>query len=421
MDEGEPRYVRFAHFSLDANPVTVIGDDIPTTVHSLDFGEITDWYRIPDDIHTLTLQAETGEPLATASVSVDDAQWLTLALIGSTALDTLRIQKIEIDHSELAPGESRLGVLHAIENLGSINVLVNDNALFQFINYPQIHDEADGYIYADVIAKTYDPEFVSNVLPSQEILDIPPISLQTGTVYFLALIGTAEEPTFIITATDISTTILTTPLIPTQSDETAQLRITHLSSGTPPIDVYVDSELSTLRGLTFTSITDFSTLSAGTHAITITPETLPPESALLPSFDVELETGSQFTLAFIGAADNDSLDAILLEEAPLPQAEGQFRLDVFQAIPGLPPVNLQLSDGTDLIRLLGYPGSQGDNDGYESLILPEGDYDLHVVQAANPDDIIVDLPLLRFNGGQVYFLAIIRADPAFVLRSAHPP
>lgn len=343
-------------------------------------------------------------------------------LMGSNERDSLGLFPVVQDSGELSAGEARLSIFHAVESIGAVDVLANGSALFQYVNYPATANDLtgsmnDGFATVDVVANTYDFEIVSFLNPSEVLLELGELQLLPRHHYWVALMGASPPLTFSLAVTDMGERNAVRDdlfAVQTSQDAEGHLRIAHFSSGTPALDIVVDGE-RIVEGLSFADVSEFVVLPAGTYQLALVPAGLNVRDALTPPVEIELDADRWLTTAVIGTLANDSLAAQVVVEDYSPLPDSQVRVSVFQAIPGIPPVNVQSGDGSTLIRLLGYPGSQGNNDGFEVFTLTASTYDLEIINAAATREVIASLENQPLIGGRNYLLATIRAEPPYVL------
>lgn len=426
--DGESVSVRVAHFSVDTPAVSLRVNNQTSQIQSLEFSDVSHWYSLPGGTYTLTFHdVVTGEAIASSTATLSDRSRITLAIIGSSARDTVTIHPIFEDCSEISVGEARLSVFHAIEGTPAVDLLVNDNALFQFVSYPGTAANSqnnDGIATTDIVANTYTMRLTENTT-EEAILNLGELALSAGNIYLIAIIGSSDHPTFLVISDMLPPSHqsrLSDLRLRTSPDVIPQLRIGHFASGTPDIDVYINGARSDIRGLRFSAVTPFFTPEEIPQTLHLVPKNETLAAALLPPIDISTIASPWLTIAIIGSADNDTLRIILLEEDFTTIPDFNARISVFQAIPGISPVDV-LIDEVIRIRLLGYPGSQGNNDGFESFDILEGSRNLQVRSSADPEDILVDLTQQDIIAGRSYFVATIRAEPPYVFAATEttPP
>jgi hypothetical protein len=191
--------------------------------------------------------------------------------------------------------------------------------------------------------------------------------------------------------------------------------LAHFASGLGAVDLHINGERSAVQGLTFPEVSAFVELPPNETTIAVVVETGADSVERLASQTIRLEPHDWYTVALIGAIENDTLQLQPLLEDFSSLEANQTRIGVFQSVPGIPP--LDVLDGSDmtLVRLLGYPGSQGDNDGYETVDLPMMTTQIRFVSAADPQDVLAALPELAYTEGRHYLIATLLADPPYTI------
>jgi hypothetical protein len=429
LTQTNPVRIRLGHFSVDASSIDLYIDGDVSNVQELSFGEITGWHRLSPGTYEIVISPAGVSPeestLARSELTVDSGEWITLTIIGLLERDTVRFHPLVENASEIASGESRLSVFHANQGIPAVDVLMNNNPLFQFVNYPGSFLDSngnpnDGRVTVDLISNIYRIQFVRNSNPEILLLDLDEVRLVPDTSYLIVFIGTPSNPTYSLAITSfddvVDTTLedLRTSTAPTRRSN-AYLRVAHFSSGTPPVDIYIDGEPSSVQDMGFARVSNFIELTAGTREITVTPAGLAPGDAMIDPVEITLGPGTWSTVAIIGTLSNDSVRVQMFEENQGELPDGETRLSVFQAIPGIEPVNVRITGGPEIVRFLGYPGSQGSNTGFTSVDLIAGSYTIQVMSAANPNRVIAELPEINYVPGRNYLLATLLADPPYLL------
>lgn len=416
--DTEEIHLRVAHFSPDSGSVDVYlnGERVS---EQLQFGAVGGWLTLPSEaVFDITMVA-SGNPdqiLLATSLIVPTRSWNTLALIGLMTADTLSIQNIREDHSEILPGEARFAFFHAVQGTAPLDILLNDTVLFQLVGYPENNGaqvDNDGYVSVDVVAGDYQVRIQDN-LSGQSLVEPFELSVLPDRVYFLALIGTADHMQTVVVSDVLSDDEHDDETSsPNADDEFAHIRFAHFSSGAEDLDFYLDGERLTSVALSFTTISAFFAISPGEHNLSVKPANQPYANSVVPDSQITLGEGSWTTLAAIGLVDNDTLALQVLHEDFSNLADGDVRLTVIHAVPGIGALDIT-ANGIPLISLLGYPGSQGDNDGLATVDLLAGVYAIQVVSSSNEDDIFFDLGEISMAEGNHFLLALIRANPPFV-------
>jgi hypothetical protein len=293
---------------------------------------------------------------------------------------------------------------------------LNDTILFQLVGYPENNGtqaENDGYVSVDVVASDYEVRIAEN-LSGQPPVEPCELSILPDRVDFVALIGTAGNTQALVVSDVLSDDEQDDETTSSNADdEFAHVRFAHFSSGAEDLDFYLDGERLTSAALSFTTVSSFFAITPGEHSLSVKPANQPYANSVLPDSQIILGEGTWATLAAIGLMDNDTFALQVLDENFSNLADGDVRLTVIHAIPGIGALDIK-ANGIPLISLLGYPGSQGDNDGLATVDLLAGVYAIQVVNSSNEDDIFFDLGEISLAEGNHFLLALIRANPPFV-------
>ncbi len=192
----------------------------------------------------------------------------------------------------------------------------------------------------------------------------------------------------------------------------ANLRVAHFSPDAGPVDVYVNGEVK-LEAVSFAIIGDFMAVRPGVYDFAVVPTGEEPGG----SFKTRIEEGAYVTIAATGVVANDSLRLNVLNEDFSPVAADRVRLSVFHAIESAGAVDVYVNGGL-LVGALGYPGSLGDNDGFDIREVGAGTYDVQV-RLAGTDTVIIDLPDTTFTAGSNVLVAAVGTPglPSIAARS----
>jgi len=423
QDMDDSVMVRVAHFSSDAPEVDVYVNG-EVALEAVAFPDMSDWMELEPGTYELAV--------APAGTSIDDAvlgpaefdlpagEWITVAAIGYVADETLNIQVIVEDYSEIDETEARLSVFHAIGGAPPVNVVANENELVRLLAYPGFLDpEGDGFATVDVVAASYD--ITVTLEDGTTVLDLGSVDLNRGRNYFVAAVGTPTDPTFVLNITNPADFEEVEVMEEEDQIEVGSgnmfARVAHFSPGAPPVDIYVNGELSDIQGLEFGSVTDFIELPAGFYDFAVAPAETSVDDAVYTVDDVPLVADTVVTLAAIGILDEGVTDFRIqpLVEDYSALGTNLSRVSVFHAIPDAPPVNIVANDEV-LVQGLGFPGTFGpDSDGFVVADVLSGSYDIQV--QLNDETVVLDLGSVELNPGRNYFVAAINiaADPVFVL------
>ena len=192
----------------------------------------------------------------------------------------------------------------------------------------------------------------------------------------------------------ITALALALPAFAQGTDGQAQVRVAHLSSDAPNVDVYVNGEpVAALTDVPYGTVSGYLPLPAGTQQVTVyaTGDT----SAPVIDAPVELAAGGAYTVAAVGLVSDASLTAQVYEDDVSAPAAGNAKVRVVHASPDAGPVDVATADGTYLASGLGYPSASA----YAEV--PAGTYDVNVL-AAGTDTVAISAPGTSVADGGVY-------------------
>ncbi len=403
-------HIRVAHFSSDAPDVDIYVDG-DVVISDLAFGDVSEWLAVDTGTYSVAVtpagslvnQAVIG-PL---DISVEAGDWFTVTAIGEVDAGTLTAQILEEDYSLIGDGESRINIFHAVPNVPPINVDANDTNLITLLGYPgSIDGTNDGFTTVDLLANTY--SFEITLEDGTSIATVDDIVLGQNRNYFLAVVGTPAEPQTVLVTTDLDTMMSDMGENETRNLGTgdAQIRVGHFSIDAPAVDIFVNGQRSDFTGLTFPTLSDWTTLSAGMVNVAIVPEGLPINQAVLRA-DVPIATDTWVTLAAIGSLELENLTVQVIEENSSELPFGETRIGVFHAVVDTGLVDVFAND-TLLVQGLGYPGVfEGEGDGYASADVLAGDYNIRVVLENGTE---VETGELTLGQSRSYFVALVGTE-----------
>ncbi len=187
--------------------------------------------------------------------------------------------------------------------------------------------------------------------------------------------------------------------------DVAHIRVAHFSPDAGGVDVYLDGELSDVQALEFSGVTDWIEVPAGTHSVVVSRTGTSIEDSLLGPTDLTFNAGTWTTIAAVGSLEDESFAPAIISENYGDIGLGNARVGVFHAFEGAPAVDV-LSDGSPIITQLGYPGSQGDNDGFFEIEVPGGVYNLQVVETGTTEPVLLDLPGTELAANSSYLIVV---------------
>ncbi len=198
---SNPR-LRFAEFSPDVESVDIYINGQLSSAAGIQFPTLTSWTNVPSGTYEIGVAPAGGDPVATVRVNLAQGDWVTVAVTGSSAQNTLRANVLREDFSSLADGMARLSMFNGVEGSPSYNVTVDDKTMVIRLGYPGTQGNNDGFFSADVAAGTYTVRFVVASKPSTVVIEVPDVTFDAGNSYFIGAIGQVSAPgTLIIPST----------------------------------------------------------------------------------------------------------------------------------------------------------------------------------------------------------------------------
>ncbi len=195
--------IRVAHFSPDTPNVDIYVNG-EAAIKDLAFPAVTDFITLPAGSYDIAV-APAGTALDKAAIGpatfdLPADAYLTIAAIGSLKAGTLAPAIIAGDFSAIAEGSARVVVYHSIEDAPAVDILANGSVLIPALAFPGTQDGNDGLAQLDVPAGTYDLAVVPTGATTPVVIDLPKTTLDAGTYYFVAAVGTLAEPKASVTA-----------------------------------------------------------------------------------------------------------------------------------------------------------------------------------------------------------------------------
>ncbi len=196
--------IRVAHFSPDTPAVDVFVDGA-AAIEGLEFPTITDWIQLPAGTYNIAV-APAGAGIDAAAIGPADfdlpaGEFITVAAIGSLEAGTLAPQVLIEDYNEIPEGSARVGVFHAIEDAPAVDVWAGGGVLIPSLAYPGTVGNNDGFFIVDVPAGVYDILVAPAGATEPVVLELTATSLEADTNYFVAAVGTLENPSVALAAT----------------------------------------------------------------------------------------------------------------------------------------------------------------------------------------------------------------------------
>lgn len=412
-------HLRLGHFSPGMGQVDVYIDRQISNEPALAFGTLSDWFTLPAGEYRFTITRQ-GMPLAEALVDtrVDVAgdQWMTLAIVGEVSRGTASIFPLVEDYSPIAPGTARVTFLHAVPDLGLVDIAAVDGAaLVSGLVYPGA-DGTDGAwngsAMLDVVAGAWTLSFEPADMPGMSMLHTG-VTLAEGVNHLVVLAGLRASPLTILAATVPETRVVTVDgELVGLGDGDASVRAGHFASGAGDLDVFVDGTLLADAPLGFGATSEWASLPAGLHEVAVAPAGATYADAIVVTTDVPIATGSDVTLAVVGLVAAGGGQVYPLVEDTSPLASGEARLTVFHAMPDLGPVSAWLDGETLLFVALDFPGIDGPP--VETVDLVAGPRSLRFAPYDNPEATSLELPSIVLTAGtrNIVVVAGLQASPA---------
>jgi uncharacterized surface protein with fasciclin (FAS1) repeats len=167
-------------------------------IRELAFGTISDWLELDPGSYNIRV-SPTGQGLNAAVISLDEFEvaadeYITVAAIGTVALDTLRAQVIKEDDSNIGIGNARVTVFHAAEGVPAVDVLADGNPLVTVLSFPGSLGSNDGLETIEVPAGVYNLQVraTGSTDPGDIVADLPETEFALNGNYFIAVAGTVD-------------------------------------------------------------------------------------------------------------------------------------------------------------------------------------------------------------------------------------
>jgi hypothetical protein len=160
-------------------------------------------------------------------------------------------------------------------------------------------------------------------------------------------------------------------------DDSAQVRVTHLSPDAPAVDVLVDGD-PVLEDVEFGTVSDYLELPAGEHQVSI--QTSENETTVFDG-NVSVEAGTNYTVAAIGEVGEETFEVAVYEDDFEMPSEENASVRLIHASPDAPAVDVTVAESGAVL----YDNvSFGNATDYAEV--PAGDYTLEVRPATESDD-----------------------------------
>lgn len=418
--ENESAYVRATHFSVDAPEVDIYLNG-ELAFEALDFPDVSDWIELDEGIYRVAVVA-TGAAIEDAVLdgeySLSSGDWTTLAVIGEVTRDTLAIQPLVDDLSNIEEGLTYVSAFHGITDLDPVNVFVGDIELVRTLSYPGVVAESDGYAGDAITPGDYD--FDVQDAGGNSLLTLSTTTLGVGRAYFLAAVGTAANPVIVFVPTDVESMMAgdVDPLADVETGSGSLLaRIGHFSVDAPEVDIYINGDM-VLETAQFGDLSDYMEFNAGIYDVALVPTGEALENAIYEG-QIALVADSVTLVAAVGFAEDESLEVVIATEDNQAPAVGFSRIAFFQAIPSVELFNLNM-DGSILIQGVTFPIIfDNDLDGYVSFDVVADVHEFEIMGAGTS----INVGNITTGSGRIYLIiaAGTESSPVYFLISGDFP
>lgn len=140
-----------------------------------------------------------------------------------------------------------------------------------------------------------------------------------------------------------------------------RFRLAHFVADGPPIETYVDGELSDIQLLSYPSMTGWVEFPAESLTLSFVPQGGDVNAPVIGPITLTGDNAFK-TIALIGSAVNGTANAISFNENLSNLTDGCARTTILHAVEGGPVVDVTLSDGTLLASNLAFAGVGGSGD-----------------------------------------------------------
>jgi hypothetical protein len=141
--------------------------------------------------------------------------------------------------------------------------------------------------------------------------------------------------------------LLALPATAAAQDKGATVRVVHLSSDAPKVDLYVDGT-RTVAAVPFKTASRYHSLPAGAHTLAVRPAGSAPTSTPAASVRASVRAGAPYSAVLLGPMAQ--LKAVVVEDDFTAPPAGRAKLRVIDAAPQSPPLDIAVAGGPVLFR-----------------------------------------------------------------------
>jgi uncharacterized surface protein with fasciclin (FAS1) repeats len=195
--------IRVAHFSPDGGPVDVYIDGELSDLQGVTFGTVSDWIEVAGRSYDVAIAPAGGEPGDATTFEVAGGTWTTIAAVGVVGLESFELRALAEDYSPIGEGTARLTVLHALPGAPAVDLRLNDTIVVGQLGYPGSLGDNDGVDIVNVSSGRYNLSVVPAGTTTPVVLSVEDFPLNSGTNYFLAVVGTPTNPQYVLRSTSV--------------------------------------------------------------------------------------------------------------------------------------------------------------------------------------------------------------------------
>ena len=385
--------VRVSHMSPDAPNVDVYVDG-SAVLEDVAFGVTSDYLEVSAGDHDVEITA-AGDPDTsvyddTITVAADTDYTVAAAgEISEGADEAFAPLILEDDNSDPGSDTARLRLVHVSPDAPAVDVTAGGDTLFDGVGYTE-----SGSVEVPAGDYTVEVRGDTDNNDGDVVADFG-VSLEGGEVYtgFAAgYLSPDDDPAD--TPFDL---LFTQDGVVSETADTANVRVSHMSPDAPNVDVYVDGS-AVLEDVAFGTTSSYLEVSAGDHDVEITAA----GDADTVVFDdtITVAADTDYTVAAAGEISDGADEAfapLILEDDNSDPGSDTARLRLVHASPDAPAVDVTAaSTGDVLFDGVGYTESG-------SVEVPAGDYTVEVRGDTDSNDgsVVADFDV-SLNGGTVY-------------------
>jgi hypothetical protein len=296
----------------------------------------------------------------------------------AAALAAVTIMPVSTAAQDDMAGPAKVRVLHGAGDAPAVDVYAGGSLVLERLEYAQVSE------YLEVPGGEYQIQVVPTGASLEEgplVIDVP-LAFESGTMTTVAATGSLAE--------GIQPQVI--PDEPAPSPDGSQVRVVHLSTDAPPVDIAPDGEAALVEALAYPAGTDYLALPAGSYDLEIRPA-----GSTDVAFDLDaltLDSGTSYSAFAVGELGDGSFTVVPAVDAALAGVRvGHFSADA-------PNVDVY-ADGNAILTDVPF-GAISDY-----LYVPAGAYRIQVVPTGaslEEGPVVIDAEL-TFEGGSLTTVA----------------